>query len=161
MLCYIYVMLYLCYVILCYVILCYVILCYVMLSYIILCYIMLCYVMLFYVILFCYIMLCYVLLYLLYFLNTFILFLNAFAKLRKGTISFVMSVRPSVRMEQLGSHWTNFREIWYLISFRKSVEKIQIWWKSNNNNRYFMGWKPKYVSDHISLNSSSNGKCFQ
>ena len=41
--------------------------------------------------------------------------LSAFAKLRKATISFVMSVRPSVRlsvrMEQLGSHWTDFYEI--------------------------------------------------
>jgi hypothetical protein len=31
-------------------------------------------------------------------------FLGAFAKLRKATNSFVMSVHPSVRMEQLGSH---------------------------------------------------------
>jgi hypothetical protein len=38
-------------------------------------------------------------------------FLGAFAKLRKATISFVMSVRLSVRMEQLGSHWTNFH-VW-------------------------------------------------
>jgi hypothetical protein len=30
----------------------------------------------------------------------------AFAKLRKATISFVMPVRPSVRMELFGSHWT-------------------------------------------------------
>jgi hypothetical protein len=37
--------------------------------------------------------------------------LGAFAKLRKATISFVLSVRPSVRMEQLGSHWTDFHEI--------------------------------------------------
>ena len=41
--------------------------------------------------------------------------LGAFAKLRKATISFVMSVRPSVclsaRIEQLGSHWTDFGEI--------------------------------------------------
>ena len=28
-----------------------------------------------------------------------------------ATISFVLSVCPSVRMEQLGSHWTDFREI--------------------------------------------------
>jgi len=32
------------------------------------------------------------------------LFLGAFAQLREATISVVMSVRPSVRMEQLGSH---------------------------------------------------------
>jgi hypothetical protein len=40
--------------------------------------------------------------------------LDAFAKLRKATASFVMSVRPSVRMGQLNSQWTDFREIWYL-----------------------------------------------
>jgi len=38
--------------------------------------------------------------------------LGAFAKLRKATISFVMSVRlslcPSIRMEQLGFHWDIF-----------------------------------------------------
>ena len=43
--------------------------------------------------------------------------LGAFAKLRKATISFVMSVRPSARIEQLGSHWTDFREILYLKIF--------------------------------------------
>ena len=33
-------------------------------------------------------------------------------KLRKATISFVMSVRPlPVRLEQLGSHWMDFHEI--------------------------------------------------
>jgi hypothetical protein len=37
--------------------------------------------------------------------------LGAFAKLRKATISFVRSVRLSIRMEQLGSHWTDFHEI--------------------------------------------------
>jgi hypothetical protein len=36
----------------------------------------------------------------------------AFAKLRKGNISFVMSVRPSARVEQLGSHLTHFNDIW-------------------------------------------------
>jgi hypothetical protein len=35
--------------------------------------------------------------------------LGEFAKLRKATISFVMSVRlSSVHMEQLGYHWTDF-----------------------------------------------------
>jgi hypothetical protein len=51
-------------------------------------------------------------------------FVGAFEKLREATISFVMSVCPSVRMEQLGSHWTVFHEIWYLSIFRKYVEKI-------------------------------------
>jgi hypothetical protein len=71
--------------------------------------------------------------------------LGALAKLRTGTISFVMfvrlsvrpSVRPSIRMEQLGSLWTDFREILYLRIFRKSVPKIQISLKSDKNNGYF------------------------
>jgi hypothetical protein len=36
--------------------------------------------------------------------------LGAFAKWRKATISFVMSVCPSDRMEQLGLHWTDCHE---------------------------------------------------
>ena len=42
-------------------------------------------------------------------------FLGEFAKLQKATINFVMSVHspvhPSVCMEHLGSHWTDFHEI--------------------------------------------------
>jgi hypothetical protein len=34
-----------------------------------------------------------------------------FAKLRKATIRFVMCTCLSVRMEQLGSHWTDFHKI--------------------------------------------------
>jgi hypothetical protein len=36
----------------------------------------------------------------------------------------VRRVSLSVRMEQLGSHLTDFHEIWYLIIFRNSFEKI-------------------------------------
>jgi hypothetical protein len=39
-------------------------------------------------------------------LNAIWAFLGAFAKLRKATVSFVMSVR----MEKLGFHWTDFDE---------------------------------------------------
>ena len=35
-------------------------------------------------------------------------FLGAFLKLRKATISFVMFLLPSVRMEQFGFHWMHF-----------------------------------------------------
>jgi len=38
-------------------------------------------------------------------------FLSSFAKFRRATISVVMSVCPSVRMEELFSHWTYFHEI--------------------------------------------------
>jgi hypothetical protein len=60
-------------------------------------------------------------------------FLGAFAKLRKATISFVMSVR----MEQLESHWTDFNEILYLGFFSKPDEKIEVSLKSDKNNGHF------------------------
>ena len=45
-------------------------------------------------------------------------------------------------MEKLGSHWTDFHEIWYLsIFFRKSLEKILVSLKSDKNNGY-VTWRP-------------------
>jgi hypothetical protein len=38
-------------------------------------------------------------------------FSGTFAKLRKATISFVMSVRLPARTEQLGFRWMDFHEI--------------------------------------------------
>jgi len=55
-------------------------------------------------------------------------FLSNFAKLLKATISFVISFRLSVRMEQLGSHYTDFHETWY-----KNFSKIQVSLKSYKN----------------------------
>jgi hypothetical protein len=56
---------------------------------------------------------------------------GAFTKLRKRTISSVVSVCLSVRMGQLGSHWTDVHEISYWIILWKLVEKnssfIKIW----------------------------------
>jgi hypothetical protein len=60
--------------------------------------------------------------------------LGAFSKLRKATISFVMSVGLSVRMEQLDFHWTDLST---LSIFRKSVEKIQVSLKPDKNNGCF------------------------
>jgi hypothetical protein len=65
------------------------------------------------------------------------IFLGAYAKLQKATISFVISAYPSVRMEQLGSNWTDLYEIWYLKIFRKTDEKTQVSLKSGKNNGYF------------------------
>lgn len=45
--------------------------------------------------------------------------LGAFAQLRKETTSFVMPVFLSVLIEQFGSHWRGFVEIWYLTFFSK------------------------------------------
>jgi hypothetical protein len=64
-------------------------------------------------------------------------FLGAFAKLPTAAVSSCLSVRVSVRMEKLGSHWVDFHEIWYAY-FRKSVEKIQVSLKSYKNNGYFL-----------------------
>ena len=48
-----------------------------------------------------------------------------------------MSVHLSVRMEQRGSHWTDFHEVYYLSIFLKSTEKVHVSLKSDENNRYF------------------------
>jgi hypothetical protein len=60
-----------------------------------------------------------------------------------------LSVRLSFRMENLGSHWTDFHEIWYYSIFRNSVQKIQISFKLDKNNGYFT-LSQMYVLDHIS-----------
>ena len=77
--------------------------------------------------------------------------------MRKATISFVMSVCLSIRMEQLGSYWTDFDESWYMNFFRKSVEEIQLPLKSDKNNGYFT-WRRFHIYNNISLNSSYNEK---
>jgi hypothetical protein len=51
-------------------------------------------------------------------------FLGVFEKLRDATVGHVFSICRSLRMEQLGSHWTDFHEIWYLHFFRRFVEKL-------------------------------------
>jgi hypothetical protein len=40
--------------------------------------------------------------------------------------SAALSVHPSVRMEQLCSHWRDFHCILYFVIFRKSAQKVQI-----------------------------------
>jgi len=65
-----------------------------------------------------------------------------------------MSVRPFVRVEQLGSYRTDFNEIWYLSIFRKTVEKIQVSLKSGANNGYFTRI-PIDIFNHISLSSQN------
>ena len=47
-------------------------------------------------------------------------------------------------MEQLGSHWTDFHEIWYVRIFRKYVKKIQVILKSDKNKGYFT-WGKIYI----------------
>jgi len=61
-------------------------------------------------------------------------FLGGFPKLRKANVSFIMPIRPSVCMEQLGSHWTDFHGVLRLRIFLQSVEKIQVSLISYKNN---------------------------
>jgi len=91
------------------------------------------------------------------------------AKLRKTTISLVMCVRPtsvrptarpSICLELLASHWTDFHEIWYLNIFRNTVEKIQVSLKSDKNTGCIT-WRSLYVCNNISLSSSYNEKYFR
>jgi hypothetical protein len=63
-------------------------------------------------------------------------------------------------MKKLGSHWTDFHEIWDLCIFRKPVEKIQVSLKHGKNNGYST-WRPIYIFHHISLNFSKNEKYFR
>jgi hypothetical protein len=90
-------------------------------------------------------------------------YLGVFTKLRKSTISFVMSVslsvRLSVRLEQLVSNWRNFHEIWYFGNFPKSVKKIQVTLKTGKNKRY-VTWRPIDIYN-ISLSSSYNETSFK
>ena len=62
-------------------------------------------------------------------------------------------VRLSVRMEQLGSHWADFYEIWYLNISRKSVEKSQVLLKSDKSAGHFTR-RHTHSCDYISLTSS-------
>ena len=64
-----------------------------------------------------------------------------------------MSLVMSVRMEQLKFYWTDFCEIWYLSTFWKSVKNIQVSFKWDKNNDYFM-WTPIYIFYLILLSSS-------
>ena len=75
-------------------------------------------------------------------LSNFIFYLfGAFVKIAQkrlfpSSFLFYPSVRPSVRME-LGCHWTDFSQIWYLNVFRNSVQDIQVALKPYRNNGHF------------------------
>ena len=89
-------------------------------------------------------------------------FLGLYAKLLIVTITLVMSVCPSVHMEQLDSHWMKTSyftkyDVW--VFFWKSVKKVQVSLKSGKNSLYCM-WRPIYILDHISETCSQNENCF-
>jgi hypothetical protein len=69
---------------------------------------------------------------------------------QNATISFVLSVCPH---RTIWLRWTEFHEIRYMSTFKKSVKEIQVSFKYEKNNGYFT-YRPINISDHISLNSS-------
>jgi hypothetical protein len=66
----------------------------------------------------------------------------------------------SVRIQQLGSHWLDFHENWYLRIVRKYVEKIKFCLKSDKNQGYFTLIR-MYIYDNISLISSYEWEVFR
>jgi hypothetical protein len=79
------------------------------------------------------------------------LLLGRLATLWRATDSFVVCVRPFVRLELIWSHWTDFHEISYLRIFKKSVEKIQVFLKSEKKIACPL-CEDTYIYDIISLN---------
>jgi hypothetical protein len=73
--------------------------------------------------------------------------------------SSYLFVRPSIRMEKLGSHWTDFDKIWYFF-LSKICRHNSIFNKSDKNNGYFT-WRSTYIYDNISPNYSANEECFR
>jgi len=64
------------------------------------------------------------------------------------------SCLPSVRMCQLGLHWTDFREIWHWPLLLHSVEQSYIWLKSYKNVGLFK-WRPKCIIIVVEIFCSS------
>jgi hypothetical protein len=77
------------------------------------------------------------------------IFLSAFAKLRKATVSFVMSAclsdcrHRTIRLPLDGFSWNLIFEYFF-----KYVEKIQVSLKFDKNNGYF-AWRLIQIFDHI------------
>jgi len=81
--------------------------------------------------------------------------LHAFGKLRKATISIVMSVCPSVGLSARNNfvpNWQIFMKFVIRV-FWKYVKKIHVSLTSDKHHRYFI-WNAIYTFDYISLNSS-------
>jgi hypothetical protein len=58
--------------------------------------------------------------------------------------SCCLCARLSVRTYQCGSHWTDFRKVWYCRLLRKSVEELQICLKSDDSVGHF-AWRPQEI----------------
>jgi hypothetical protein len=90
------------------------------------------------------------------------LLLGGFAKFRKATIGFLLSVWPSAcprgktRLTLDGFSWNFIFDV-----FLKSVEVIQISLKSDQNNVRVLLWRPIYIFDNTLHIYSYNKKIFR
>jgi len=69
----------------------------------------------------------------------------------KSHVRFIVCVGQSVGTEQLGSQYTDIREILYWRFVLKSVDQIQFWLKSDKNNTHFTR-RPTNANFFTSLN---------
>jgi len=84
--------------------------------------------------------------------------LGAFAEVRKATVTFVMSVRPSARNNSAPTERTSIKfDVW--VFFENLSRKLKFSLKSDKINRYFT-WRSMDIY-HTSLSSSQNKKCFR
>jgi hypothetical protein len=67
----------------------------------------------------------------------------------------IRHVCPSVRMGHLSFHCMDFREVWYWVFLKKSVQKVKLSLKYDKSKGWF-AWRPVHVSDHTALISSWN-----
>ena len=90
------------------------------------------------------------------------MFLGVFAKLRKRLlISSCLSVRVPVRMEQLGSHWTDFHEIWYVFVEHLS-RKFKFHYNRTRITVLYMKTCPFSIISHsvlLTMKPSSDKSC--
>ena len=84
---------------------------------------------------------------------------TCFRKIAKSD-HLLLPVSLSIRVQRLGSHWTDFS--WNLIFklFFENLSKILMFdW--NLTNKEYSTWRPMYIYDNISLDSRYNEKCFR
>lgn len=72
-------------------------------------------------------------------------FWRAVASSRKASVGFVMSARPSVRLYQRVSRWTDFRKIWCLGLSWKCVDKLSKCCQNRVINMGHFTWRRKCV----------------
>jgi len=72
---------------------------------------------------------------------------------------YLCLVHPPICVVHLSCHWTDFHELSYLSTYRKSVEKIQVSLKLDKNNRHFTLDQYTFFIISCSFLHVSDGSC--